>query len=88
MTKQTILPPTRTSLSQLAKIEGNDRCVLTVYFPGSQARDKKIPGKLAELPATLIRPEGLTRDEAEHRRRRLLRQCGRKLVAARLQRCN
>jgi len=69
--KPTILPPTSASLSSLAKIQGDDRYVMTVYFPGAQARDKKIPTKLADLPATLLSAESLTRDEAEHRHRSL-----------------
>lgn len=71
MTEPTILPPTAESLLQLAKIHGDDRCVLTVYFPGSLDRDRKSSSELAELPAALLPAEGLTRDEIQHRRRAL-----------------
>ena len=71
MDKPTIFPPTRASLPKLAKIQGDDRCVLTVYFPGSLAGGKKMPTKLTELPTSLLRAESLTRDEDEHRRRSL-----------------
>ena len=71
MDKPTIFPPTSASLRKLAKIQGDDRCVLTVYFPGSLAGGKKMPTKLTELPTSLLRAESLTRDEDEHRRRSL-----------------
>ena len=71
MDKPTIFPPTSASLPKLAKIQGDDRCVLTVYFPGSLAGGKKMPTKLTELPTSLLRAESLTRDEDEHRRRSL-----------------
>ncbi len=69
MTEQTIYPPTSASLSRLATIQGNDRCVLTVYFPGSVTTGPKAASKLAELPGTLLGESSLTRDETEHRRR-------------------
>ena len=71
MDKPTIFPPTSASLPKLAKIQGDDRCVLTVYFPGSLAGGKKMPTQLTELPTSLLRAESLTRDEDEHRRRSL-----------------
>ena len=69
MTKQTIYPPTIASLSRLATIQGNDRCVLTVYFPGSATTGPKAADKLAQLPGALLGGESLTCDETEHRRR-------------------
>lgn len=42
---------------------------MTVYFPGSEARNKKIPVELSDLPASLLRTDSLTRDEVEHCRR-------------------
>ena len=69
MTEQTIHPPTSASLSRLAMIEGDDRCVLTVYFPGSMTTSPKAAERLAELPGTLLGDSGLTSDEAEYRRR-------------------
>ncbi len=71
MTEQTIHPPTTASLSRLTTIQGDDRCVLTVYFPGSLTTGPKAANKLADLPATLLGAESLTADEAEHRRRSL-----------------
>ncbi len=69
MTEQTIHPPTSASLSRLAMIQGDDRCVLTVYFPGSLTTGPKAADKLAELPGTLLGAESLTPDETEHLRR-------------------
>lgn len=71
MVKTNILPATRASLLQLAKIQGYDRCVLTVYFPSSWLHDGETVDKLAGLPATLLPAEGLTRDELEHYHRSL-----------------
>jgi peptide subunit release factor 1 (eRF1) len=71
MTKQRIYPPTSASLSRLAMIEGDDRCVLTVYFPGSLTTGPKAANRLAELPGSLLKAESLTADEAEHLRRSL-----------------
>lgn len=71
MTKPTILPSSSESLSQLADIHGDDRCVLTVYFPGSLTQGENTAAQLAELPGTLLPAESLTRDEAEHLRRSL-----------------
>ncbi len=71
MTKPTILPSSSESLGELAKIQGDDRCVLTVYFPGSLAKGAKTAAELAELPASLLPADSLTRDEAEHFRRSL-----------------
>lgn len=71
MTEQTIHPPTSASLSRLAMIQGDDRCVLTVYFPGSLTTGPKTANKLMELPETLLGAESLTTDETEHRRRSL-----------------
>ncbi len=68
MVQPAILPPTVDSLSQLSKIEGPDRCVLTVYLPGSRSRSKRRT-KLADLPESLLNLEELTEDEAEHERR-------------------
>ncbi len=62
MTEQMIHPPTSASLSRLATIQGNDRCVLTVYFPGSMTTGPKAANKLAELPETLLGSESLTPD--------------------------
>ena len=56
---------------RLARIQGDDRCVLTVYFPGSLARGKSTRSTWAELPASLLPTESLTQDELEHRRRAL-----------------
>jgi len=69
MADQPIHPPTAASLSKLAAIQGDDRCVLTIYFPGSATSGPNAAEKLAELPGDLIKAEGLTADEAEHRRR-------------------
>jgi peptide subunit release factor 1 (eRF1) len=69
MAKSTILPSSSASLLKLSKIQGDDRCVMTVYFPGSQAHNKKIPAELPDLPASLLRTDSLTRDEVEHRLR-------------------
>lgn len=69
MTDQTIHPPTSASLSRLAIIQGDDRCVLTVYFSGSMTTGPKAVNKLLELPGTLLGDESLTPDEVEHRRR-------------------
>ena len=71
MTEQKIHPPTSASLSRLAMIQGDDRCVLTVYFPGSLTTGPKAANKLMELPETLLGAESLTPDETEHRRRSL-----------------
>jgi peptide chain release factor subunit 1 len=71
MAEQMIHPPTSASLSRLTTIQGDDRCVLTVYFPGSLTTGPKAANKLADLPATLLGAETLTADEAEHRRRSL-----------------
>ncbi|NIP24284.1 MAG: hypothetical protein GWN67_08910, partial [Phycisphaerae bacterium] len=54
-----------------SKIEGDERCVLTVYFPGSLTKGSKAANRLAELPGSLLGAEGLTADEAEHLRRSL-----------------
>ena len=69
MTEQTVHPPTSASLSKLAMIQGDDRCVLTVYFPGPLTTGTKATNKLMELPGTLLGDESLTPDEVEHRRR-------------------
>ena len=50
-------------------IQGDDRCVLTVYFPGSLTTGPKAANKLAELPGALLGGGSLTSDETEHRRR-------------------
>jgi peptide chain release factor subunit 1 len=71
MPKPSIYPPTTTSLSKLATIQGDDRCVLAVYFPGSMAKGRKALEKLADLPAKLLSDESLSRDESEHRSRSL-----------------
>ena len=52
-------------------IEGDDRCVLTVYFPGSLTTGPKAANRLAELPGSLFVAASLTGDEAEHLRRSL-----------------
>ena len=64
MARARILPPTSASLRELSKIQGDDRCVLTVYFPGARARGRKKPPAPAELPDALLPAEGLSRDEA------------------------
>lgn len=66
MAPPAILPPTSDSLSQLSKIKGQDRCVLTVYVPGSRSRSRT---NLADLPESLLNLAELTEDEAEHERR-------------------
>ena len=66
MPDQIIHPPTAASLATLASIQGDDRCILTVYFPGSLTTGPNADEKLAELPAGLIKAEGLTADEVEH----------------------
>jgi peptide chain release factor subunit 1 len=71
MPKPQIYPPTSESLSKLVAIEGDDRCVLAVYFPGGMTKGRKALEKLADLPADVLGAEGLTPDEAEHRRRSL-----------------
>lgn len=71
MAKATILPPTRKSLIKLSRIQGHDRCVLTVYFPGSPSEAGIDLEKLAELPETILHIADLTGDEAEHFRRSL-----------------
>jgi hypothetical protein len=69
MTKAMIHPPTTASLTTLAGIQGDDRCVLSVYFPGEWTRGRKAREKLSDLPAKLLAAELLTPDEEEHRRR-------------------
>jgi peptide subunit release factor 1 (eRF1) len=71
MTTQSILPPTDASLAQLARIQGDDRCVLTVYFPSPSASGKANRAKLAELPSGLLPATELSKDEVEHLRRAL-----------------
>jgi peptide chain release factor subunit 1 len=71
MPKPLIYPPTRASLSKLVTIQGDDRCVLAVYFPGELTKGRKALEKLEGLPANLLGAEGLTPDEAEHRSRSL-----------------
>ena len=71
MKDHNIYPPTAASLSKLAAIQGDDRCVLTIYLPGSLTTGPDADEKLAELPAELLGDEGLTADEAEHRDRSL-----------------
>jgi peptide chain release factor subunit 1 len=66
-----IYQPTRASLSKLVTIQGDDRCVLAVYFPGELTKGRKALEKLADLPASLLGAESLTPDEAEHLRRSL-----------------
>jgi len=68
MVQPAILPPTVDSLTRLSKIEGPDRCVLTVYSPGSRSRSQRRT-KLADLPESLLNLAELTEDEAEHERR-------------------
>jgi peptide subunit release factor 1 (eRF1) len=63
--------PTVATLSKLAAIQGDDRCVLAVYFPAELTKGRKAREKLADLPADVLEGEGLTRDEAEHLRRSL-----------------
>jgi len=64
-----IHPPTAASLAKLAAIQGDDRCVLTIYFPASLTAGPAAAEKLAALPGDLIKAETLTADEAEHRTR-------------------
>ncbi len=71
LTKPAILQPTPATLMRLARIQGDDRCVLTVYFSGSLARGRMTKSRWAELPASMLPTESLTRDELEHRRRAL-----------------
>ncbi|MFC1736638.1 Vms1/Ankzf1 family peptidyl-tRNA hydrolase [Candidatus Hydrogenedentota bacterium] len=71
MSKHSILPATQKALARLSKIQGNDRCVLTVYFPDALLHGEKARDKLAELPAGLLPVKGLTADELEHYRRSL-----------------
>ncbi|MBL7152780.1 MAG: hypothetical protein ISS79_03625 [Phycisphaerae bacterium] len=66
---KSIHPPTAASLANLAAIQGDDRCVLTIYFPASLTAGPKASEKLAALPGDLIKVSSLTADEAEHRRR-------------------
>ncbi len=71
MKEHTVYPATAASLSKLAGIQGDDRCVLTIYFPGSFGAGPNAADKLAELPGELLGDEGLTADESEHLRRSL-----------------
>ena len=71
MPKPVIYQPTRESLSKLVTIQGDDRCVLAVYFPGELTKGRKALEKLAEMPTDLLSAENLTVDEAEHLRRSL-----------------
>jgi len=41
MAEPRIFNPTVTSLSELATIQGDDRCVLAVYFPGEVTKGRK-----------------------------------------------
>jgi len=66
MAKPSVLPSTSDSLWKLSKIQGDDRCVLTIYFPGSKAKSRKAAPKLLELPTAVFRAKELLRDEVEH----------------------
>jgi len=57
------------SLRRLSDIRGDDRCVLTVYFPGTAEGGAERPMSLVDLPAKLLLETTLTVDEAEHRLR-------------------
>ncbi len=63
MPKPVIYQPTRESLSKLVTIQGDDRCVLAVYFPGGLTKGRKSLEKLAEMPAELLSADSLTADE-------------------------
>jgi len=71
MANPSILPLTRASLSDLSAIEGRERAVVTVYFPGSEHRGRDASSPLPDLPERLVDARGLTPDEAEHRRQSL-----------------
>jgi len=66
MSKPSVLPSESESLSTLSSIQGDDRCVLTVYFPGSRAKSRKAAPKRLELPESVFRVKELPDDEAEH----------------------
>jgi peptide subunit release factor 1 (eRF1) len=66
-----IYQPTRESLTKLVTVQGDDRCVLAVYFPGAMTKGRKELEKLADLPGDLLSADSVTPDEAEHLSRSL-----------------
>ena len=68
MTNATILESNADNLLKLTRMESDDRCILTVYFPGDRTAIKNRKYKLSELPDALLAEEGLTEDEDQHRR--------------------
>lgn len=66
-----ILQPDLESLKSLSEIGSEDsRCILTLYFPGSDAR-ASVPTTLKELPDDVLDVSDLSDDEQEHLERSL-----------------
>ncbi|MBB77160.1 MAG: hypothetical protein CMJ75_21860 [Planctomycetaceae bacterium] len=66
MTKVTVLESTPDEMLELTKVQSDDRCILTLYFPGDRDALEKAKCKLSELPNALLGQEGLTEDEQQH----------------------
>ncbi len=68
-----ILPSDLDTLRSLADIKSDDtRCVLSVYFPGSQA-EEPLALPLGDVPERMLETDRLSDDEREHRDRNIER---------------
>jgi peptide chain release factor subunit 1 len=69
MAEPKIMPSTSESLETLSKIQGDDRCVLSIYFPGSKAKRMEVAVDLIDLPEDVFPVKALIGDEEEHFKR-------------------